>query len=77
MFLTVDAVHWRWEIARLERKKTCIFKPAAVDSQDGRDKMKKAMLGAVYGGSMQKVPRGNKRASLVWEARGVHAPCNL
>ena len=70
----MDVIHLRWEIARLESKKTCIFKPAAADSQDARDNMKKAMLGAVYGGSLQKLPRGNKRATLVWEAREVHSP---
>ena len=55
-------------MTRLVSKKTCVFKPNALDGESGsRDNLRRAMLGAVFNGDYQKVPRGNSRVSLIWE----------
>ena len=60
----------RWDVTRLASKKTCVYKPSALDGDSGgRDNLRRAMLGAVYSGDYQKVPRGNGRVSLIWEVR--------
>ena len=59
----------RWDLTRLNSKRTCVFKPTALDAESGsRDNLKKALLGAVYHGDYQKIPRANHQVGLVWEA---------
>lgn len=65
--LTRLQLRCRYDVARTESKKTAVFKPMQQDGEN-LDSMKKAVLGAVFLGSMQKVPRSNKKAALVWEA---------
>ena len=61
-------------MTRLNSRKTCIFKPSPLDAESGgRDNLRRAVLGGVFSGDYQKVPRGNKRISLVWEAGLVDA----
>jgi hypothetical protein len=58
----------RWDVARLNSKKTCVFKPSPLDPETARDALRRQLLGGVYSGDYQKVPRANKRVGLVWEA---------
>ena len=59
----------RWDITRLNSKKTCVYKPSPLDGESGsRDNLKKVVLGAVFNGDYQKLPRGNKKVGLTWEA---------
>lgn len=59
----------RWDITRVRSLNTCVFKPTAIDQSDSRENLKRNVLGAVFAGEYQKVPRANKKCALVWEAR--------
>ena len=61
----------RWDITRPSSRKTCVYKPTALEPDCQKDNMKKASLGAVFHGDFQKLPRGNKKLALTWEVLSI------